>query len=159
MFFLLRAAFWLGLVLILIPTGSSKTAPREPTIGAAEAASAASAAVADLSHFCTRQPDACAVGSHAATVLLHKAQASASMLYEFFTERRDGRDDRDDGDSRVVTGSLGGKGAKVIPAAWSHRSQDTLTAADRLPAWQAPAPHKAAHPPAVRRIAAVRHPG
>ena len=152
MFFLLRAAFWVSLVLILIPTGGSKTAPKEPTIGAAEAASAASAAVADLSHFCKRQPDACAVGSQAATVLVHKAQAGATMLYQYFTERGAV------GDNAVVTGSIGGKGAKIVPAAWSHHSQDTLTAADRQPAWQAPVTRKDAHPPVIRRIAAVKHP-
>ncbi|MGA7789794.1 MAG: DUF5330 domain-containing protein, partial [Xanthobacteraceae bacterium] len=66
MSFLLRMAFWLGLVLILLPTGSSERAVPADPVNATQAISAASATVGDLRHFCTRQPDACTVGSHVA---------------------------------------------------------------------------------------------
>jgi hypothetical protein len=85
MFFLLRMAFWL-VVLILLPTGSSQPAPANG-VGPTDAISAASATVGDLRQFCTRQPDACTVGSHVATELGYKAQAGAKMLYEFLTDR------------------------------------------------------------------------
>ena len=64
MFFLIRMAFWSSVVLVLLPTGGSKPteAPRSQ-VGALEAVSAASATVSDMSHFCARQPEACAVGS------------------------------------------------------------------------------------------------
>ena len=86
MFFLLRMAFWLGLVLILLPSGSSQRAARQTRSTHREAISAASATVGDLRQFCTRQPDACTVGSHVATELGYKAQAGAKMLYDFLTE-------------------------------------------------------------------------
>src|ERR1700722_3949766 len=86
MFFLLRMAFWLGLVLILLPTGSSQQVPANE-VGASNAISAASATVGDLRQFCTRQPDACTVGSQVATTLGYKAQAGAKMLYDFLTEQ------------------------------------------------------------------------
>src|ERR1700744_995637 len=86
MFFLLRMAFWLSVVLILLPTGTSQQVPAN-SIGATDAISAASATVGDLRQFCTRQPDACTVGSQVATELGYKAQAGAKMLYEFFTTR------------------------------------------------------------------------
>src|SRR5271154_6368633 len=86
MFFLLRMTFWLGLVLILLPSGSSQQAPPASEVGATDAISAASATVGDLRQFCSRQPDACTVGSHVATQLGYKAQAGAKMLYEFLTE-------------------------------------------------------------------------
>ena len=61
MFFLLRTAFWLSIVLVLLPTPESvKT---EPGVGAAQAVTAASATFSDMSQFCTRQPGACEVGS------------------------------------------------------------------------------------------------
>ena len=85
MFFLMRMAFWLGLVLILLPTGSSQPNPASE-VGASDAISAASATVGDLRQFCTRQPDACTVGSQVATTLGYKAQAGAKMLYDFLTE-------------------------------------------------------------------------
>src|SRR5215211_5821588 len=86
MFFLLRVAFWLSIVIILLPTGSQQ--PKSaPTLETKEAVSAASAAVSDMRQFCSRQPDACAVGSQAAVAFGHKAQAGAKMLYEFLSDR------------------------------------------------------------------------
>src|SRR5271169_1110414 len=67
MFFLLRMTFWLGLVLILLPSGSSQQVPASEVVGASDAISAASATMGDMRQFCTRQPDACMVGSHVAT--------------------------------------------------------------------------------------------
>ena len=49
--------------------------------------SAASATMSDMGQFCTRQPDACEVGSQALTQFGHKAQASAKWLYDFLTEK------------------------------------------------------------------------
>ena len=60
MFFLLRMAFWLGLVLLLLPISTSEDGSRQ--IGAWQALSAAQSALSDLSGFCDRQPQACAVG-------------------------------------------------------------------------------------------------
>ena len=85
MFFLLRIAFWLSIVLILLPSGSAQHAPPS-NVGASEAISAASATVADMRGFCTRQPDACTVGSQVAVSLGYRAQAGAKMLYDFLTE-------------------------------------------------------------------------
>ncbi|MPZ56941.1 MAG: hypothetical protein GEU91_10695 [Rhizobiales bacterium] len=159
MMFLLKAAFWLGLVLVLLPTGSKKQAIDEPQIKAAEAASAATAAVFDLSQFCTRQPGTCAVGSQVATILGQRAQAGAIMVYEFVTERREASKDRNDivpvrhtpvaegrgmDRSDTTTGSIGTNGSPaVIPAALVPRprpaqSHDTLTATDRRAIWRTP---------------------
>ena len=86
MFFLLRMAFWLGVVLVLLPSGSAQRGPSVSDVGASNAISAASATVTDLRGFCTRQPDACTVGSQVATVIGYKAQAGAKMLYDVLTE-------------------------------------------------------------------------
>jgi hypothetical protein len=138
MFFLLRMAFWLGLVLILLPSGSSQRAPAGNEVGASDAISAASATVGDLRQFCARQPDACTVGSHVATELGYKAQAGAKMLYDFLTEAL----------APHETGSVAGgnaqRGAKLTadksPA--DKASQNTLTPADLAPAWRAPVARK-----------------
>ena len=86
MFFLLRMAFWLGVVLVLLPSGSAQHATQSSDVGASDAISAASATVHDLRGFCTRQPDACTVGSQVAMSLGYRAQAGAKMLYDFLTE-------------------------------------------------------------------------
>ena len=63
MMFLLRTAFWIGVVLALLPTfGPKQSAPPAAAFGATEAVTAASATFGDMIGFCNRQPDACAAG-------------------------------------------------------------------------------------------------
>ena len=137
MFFLLRMAFWLGLVLVLLPTGSSQPAVPGNEIHASEAISAASATVGDLRQFCTRQPDACTVGTHVATELGYKAQAGAKMLYDVLSEALASKNAAKDPGTNTpkTTGAL----------ATGAGSQNTLTPADLVPAW---------HSAATRRHAA-----
>ena len=129
MFFLLRVAFWLGVVLILLPSGFLQ--PSDPTsdVGAADAISAASATVEDLRGFCTRQPDACSVGSHMATAIGYKAQAGAKMLYDVLTEALAPHDT-----GAIPRSTSNGGDAKSAQRA----SQSTLTPADLAPAWRGP---------------------
>ena len=84
--FLLRMAFWLTVVLVLLPSGGSQPAPKV-NVSAVDAMSAAGATVSDMKQFCGRQSEACAVGSQVAVALGHRAQAGAKMLYEFLNER------------------------------------------------------------------------
>ena len=118
--FMLRAVFWLGVVSLILPTlgvfsggDNSNTA----NVAATDAASAAFATVADMRKFCTRQPDACAVGARVGMALGQTAQAGAKMLYTLINEALASND--------AVDISL-----KV--------SQDTLTASDRMPEWRGP---------------------
>ncbi|MGL5166794.1 MAG: DUF5330 domain-containing protein [Afipia sp.] len=89
MFFLLRMAFWLGLVLVLLPTDKTPDADKGPQIGAADAISAATAAMSDMSQFCNRQPAACTVGGQAATVIGERAQSGAKKVYQFITDKNE----------------------------------------------------------------------
>jgi membrane-bound ClpP family serine protease len=147
MFFLLRMAFWLSVVLVLLPSGGAKQAATAPgtEIGAADAVSAATKTIGDMRHFCTRQPDACAVGSQAAVAFGQRAQAGAKMVYDLISERGSER-----GAPRV-TGSIADKASKPETSAtkpardMSAREKsahdpahDTLTAADTAPAWRGP---------------------
>jgi type IV secretory pathway TrbL component len=139
MFFLLRTAFWLSLVLILLPTftGQSNTAPAatSPSMSASEAVSAASATVSDLTGFCGRQPEACTVGAQAAAALGEKAQAGAKILYDYLNDRMNPK----------ATGSVASNGsAAATPRKAVAGSRDTLNAADRAPAWRGPAARKEA---------------
>jgi hypothetical protein len=122
MFFLIRSAFWLSIVVMLLPTPDSMKTP--DGVGAAKAVSAASATMSDMGQFCTRQPDACEVGSQALTQFGHKAQASAKWLYDFLTEKL--------GDNAVVARQP--NAAPIV----SDGSQNTLTASDTAPAFRGP---------------------
>jgi hypothetical protein len=88
MFFLLRMAFWLGVVCILLPSGTKSTSP-DAQIDASEAVTLAGAAVSDVRGFCERQPDACVTGGKVAVALGHKAEAGARTLYEFINKLRE----------------------------------------------------------------------
>src|SRR4051812_48106547 len=88
MFFLLRMAFWLGLVLVLLPRDKTPESDKLPQVGASEAVSAATAAVSDMTQFCKRQPAACEVGGQAATVIGQRAQDGARKLYKIITDKR-----------------------------------------------------------------------
>ena len=119
MFFLLRMAFWLCVVCVLLPSGSKTTSP-EAKIDASEAVTLASAAVSDARGFCDRQPDACVTGGKVAVAIGHKAEAGARTLYEFVSKLRD-------------KSASGEKAARP-------GSEGTLTQADMAPGWHAPVP-------------------
>jgi hypothetical protein len=123
MFFLLRMAFWLGLVLVLLPTEKTPESEKLPQIGASEAVSAASAAVSDASRFCVRQPAACEIGGQAATVIGHRAQAGARKVYQIITEKKPDH-----------TGSIG----RADRAASNNAPADTLTLEDLKADWRGP---------------------
>jgi hypothetical protein len=125
MFFLLRAAFWLSIVIVLLPTPDSMKLP-ESNVGAAQAVSAASATVSDMRQFCARQPEACEIGSAALTQFGHKAQASAKWVYEFLSAKLGPQQ------SAVVKNE-----PKAMPADLDS-SQNTLTPSDAAPAWRGP---------------------
>jgi hypothetical protein len=121
MFFLLRTAFWLSIVVMLLPTPDSMKTPEG--VGAAKAVSAASATMSDMGQFCARQPDACEVGSQALTQFGHKAQASAKWVYDFLTEKL--------GDNTAAA-------VRPTKGAPEEASQNTLTSSDTAPAFRGP---------------------
>jgi uncharacterized protein DUF5330 len=117
MFFLLRMAFWLGVVCVLLPSGTKSTSPNAQ-IDASEAVTLASAAVSDVRGFCERQPDACVTGGKVAVAIGHKAEAGARTLYEFLTKLRE----------------------KPASSEKAEAGQGTLTPTDMAPVWHAPVP-------------------
>ncbi len=142
MFFLLRIAFWLSIVLILLPSGSTQNVQPPSNVDASEAISAASATVADMRGFCTRQPNACSVGSQVAVSLGYRAQAGAKMLYDFLTEKFARRD----AGSVVHTGSI--TKTAQDKASQDRAPQNTLIPADLTTPWRGPQAHKDLKPSA-----------
>jgi hypothetical protein len=120
--FLLRMAFWLGVVLVLLPSAGTESTPKVQ-VGTVEAVSAARATVGDLRSFCDRQPEACTVGSQAAVAIGHRAQAGAKMLYEFLNEQ------------------LGPQASDAVGST-GKASQQTLRPTDLEPARRGHQPHR-----------------
>lgn len=139
MFFLLRMAFWLSIVLILLPSGAQR-GPSKSEVDAADALSAASATVHDLKGFCAREPNACTVGSELATALGYRAKAGAKMLYDLLTEAT----------APHESGSLAGDPGKpgLRDSTLQRASQNTLIPADLNPPWHGPPVRKTAEHPA-----------
>jgi len=120
--FLLRMAFWLTVILGLLPSGGTQPGPKV-NVTAGEAMSAANATVTDMGSFCHRQAEACAVGSQAAAGIGQRVQAGAKMLFEFLNEQR--------------APGMAKQAAKSAPT--TERSpQQTLAPGDLLPVWRSP---------------------
>ena len=77
--FVFRAAFWLGIVILLLP-GDPNTGANAPRVSAMQALMATRSAIADFSTFCDRNPQTCATGSTAVQVFVSKARYGAELL-------------------------------------------------------------------------------
>lgn len=83
MFFLLRTAFWLTLVLALIPLGTGYESTTEEKVNPVSAFIAAQATVSDIGGFCERNPQACETGGDALTAIGHRAGDGIRIVYEY----------------------------------------------------------------------------
>ena len=155
MFFLLRVAFWLTIVLALLPSGGtqqSAQASAQTKVWPTEAVVAAGAAVSDMGSFCERQPDACVVGAQAAVAIGQRAQAGAKMVYEFFNDHASHGTETGSVSQSKVASHAGPKLAaavRTVPA--SPGSQNTLKGGDLDAAWQGPAPVRTEQVPLPRK--------
>lgn len=73
MMFLVRSAFWLVLLIVLIPTDAEQQKKMFKM---------AQTAVADIRGFCVRNPATCDSGQYAVNVLVRKAQHGAHMIQD-----------------------------------------------------------------------------
>lgn len=75
---IIRAVFWLALVLLLIPidTGEQDTG----TVGAVQALGAIGRAAGDVGSLCEREAEACATGLAAIATITMRAREAARMV-------------------------------------------------------------------------------
>ena len=141
MFFLLRMAFWLGLVLVLLPREKTSESEKLPQIDASQAVQAVTSAVSDVGQFCKRQPQVCEVSGQAATVIGVRAQEGARKIYHSVTDKKPDSDKKSEGDKKAPdhTGSIGDPDA-ADPALSGIAPRDTLTAEDLAVEWRGGAP-------------------
>jgi hypothetical protein len=162
MMFLFRTAFWLVILILLLPTDEDQ---QKRIYGTAQAA------VNDVASFCDRNPQTCAAGQDAFAVLVQKARYGAQMLVSLAENKTTpfgmslaenkttpfGMSLADNkttplGDSApgpvAMSESVMSEDPSVMPvpaaaplepATWdASTSQDTLTADDRAAAWDGP---------------------
>jgi len=137
MMFLMRTAFWVSVALALLPSFN---------VGTSEAATAASATFADLSHFCDRRPEACAAGAQLASAFGQRAQAGAKIMYEFVGDRL-AKQEHPQEHPAAGTPVATNLPTETPAADTAKGSQQTLTSADITPAWRGPPPRREAKRP------------
>ncbi len=116
--FLIRTAFWLGLLILLLPTDKQQ---QQEIYGNAHAT------VKDLGSFCERNPGVCEASKKAAHTFSEKAQFGARMVMDFIQEKAG------DGQTTATTAS------DRRPSFLQQDSANTLTQDDLRPAWSVPA--------------------
>jgi Family of unknown function (DUF5330) len=129
MLFLLRTAFWLMIIVLLLPTDERQ---RSEVYGTAQAA------VHDLATFCDRNPETCAKGKDAFGVLVQKAQFGARMLIDLINGNKGAG--KGEGGTVIQDPEQGpGTDFPFEPSRFGpDGSQDTLNPDDREEAWGGP---------------------
>ncbi len=128
MMFLIRTAFWLMILILLLPTDDKQ---RSEVYGTAEAA------VKDVTGFCDRNPEPCAKGRDVIDVFMQKAEFGAHLLMDFINGQSGAGSD-EPGASWPSNGD-GAAESAAAPASWeTGASQDTLVPADREVDWSGP---------------------
>ena len=113
--FLIRTAFWLSLLILILPTDK-----HEQRVVYSNAESA----VKDLGKFCTRNPEVCEASKQIAYKFGEKAQFGARMVMDFIQEKAGS------GDQAAASGNPDRR-----PSLVRKNSQNTLTNEDLRPAW------------------------
>ncbi|MBS7539349.1 DUF5330 domain-containing protein [Ancylobacter lacus] len=141
MLFLLRTAFWLTVVLMLLPalpdsgprphagvtpatpasaagTGAAPSGLAAAQVDSLDALSLASAAVSDATGFCARQPRACEVGGQLLELVSERAGEGARRVFDY------------------VTSQIASEKRKAAERAADGSTEGTLTHDDLGPAWR-----------------------
>ena len=138
MLFLIRTAFWLMIIVLLLPTDERQ---RSEVYGTAQAT------LNDVVTFCERNPETCAKGKDAFGVFVQKAQFGARMLIDMINGRTEPSEDATDIEGSDIQGSdiqgsdIQGSETQAIfePTRFDLAgSQDTLNPEDREEAWAGP---------------------
>lgn len=135
--FLIKTAFWLTIVILLLPIPEDQQNASGPMISASDAISVLSTALNDARGFCTRNPDACVTSAAAVQTFGTRAQYASKMLHDFITDKLD--------ETRNLTPPPGSRAQPQAdpahPAVRNIRAgQDTLNPQDLEPAWREPRP-------------------
>ncbi len=86
--FLIRAVFWLTLVIAFIPVNPEDLEEGQRAVSTGETMVAAQALLADLSRFCERNEDACVTGKELLGQLGAKAKTGARGLFDYLEEQQ-----------------------------------------------------------------------
>ena len=112
--FLIRCTFWLSLVLLIIPFGTSGGNETVESVGPIQALSAAREAVGDISGICERKPDVFVTGKAALHTIGVRAREASRIAFELL-------DDKFGEPDATTTGTV--PAAQTVPAAASEEAK------------------------------------
>ena len=122
--FLIRTAFWLTLIILILPTSEQD---QQKVIGTA------GAAVRDLKSFCVRNPDVCDKSASLFETFTQKAKFGAKLVGDFVQEAANG-------DAAETSDSVAASRATLFGQRPQRAdAESTLTDGDLQPAWRGPA--------------------
>jgi len=88
--FVVRALFWLCLIVLLLPIDKDEIDPAvTQSISASSAFQLAAGAFSDLSEFCIRNPATCEQGAEAFAAFSIKAKYVSGVAYRYFNQTAD----------------------------------------------------------------------
>lgn len=140
--FLIRTAFWLSLVILLLPAedppaGATNASLEGEGLSASSVIGAAQTTINDISGICTRSPDVCEVGGAALDVFVRKAKYGANRVLEMLS------DEDTAGEPQLPVPPVERQAtAEDANDLKTPASQNTLTPKDMEPAWKAPDPDR-----------------
>lgn len=102
--FLIRAIFWLSLVVAFIPVNPEDLGPEQRAVSTRETIGALQMTVADLGAFCERNPQPCDTGRELALQFGAKARNGAHYVQNFLDRHVGSRAETEP--DRISTGSV-----------------------------------------------------
>jgi hypothetical protein len=134
--FLIRTAFWLSIVILLLPAEEPPGSPQASAgtqVSANSVIGAARNTISDIAGICERSPDVCETGGAAVDTFVKKARYGAGLV-----GRAIWGDDAAQEPARAVNYEAPQRPSVAQPAS----SQSTLQPEDRQPAWNGPVPDR-----------------
>lgn len=138
--FLIRTAFWLSVVILLLPaeraTDGADGQQSNTQISASEVFSAARATLSDVSSICERSPEVCVAGRAAAETFTNKARYGAQLLMDYVAE--EGATAPATSPASVPPSNAAFPAPASNAAIPAPSSQNTLSQRDLQPGWEGP---------------------
>lgn len=105
--FLIRAAFWLALVIAIIPVRQADLEDGQSPVTTMETVGLAQSVADDISSFCDRNEETCTTGKVLISQMGAKAREGARIVYTWLDDRYGNPNGVDSKSDQISTGSIG----------------------------------------------------
>lgn len=139
--FLIRTAFWLSIIILLLPAeeppGSVARTQDGTQVSATSVIGAARTTISDIAGICERSPGVCETGGAAVDTFVKKARYGASLVGRAIWGEETVQPQVPETAPRTINYETYERAPAANPG-----SQSTLQPEDRTPAWNGPVPDR-----------------